>query len=392
VVQGNQVKYLLHGSEAFPEMQAAIRTATGPNHFIYMLSLFCDFDFDLAFGDAAGVTPVPTAPAEIEAVVGADAARLFCACYGVTERGNFEPGLNVLEARGPVPGRLEEIRRRLLQVRAERVRPGLDDKRLTSWNALMIAALAQAGAALENPAYLEAAVQCASFLLGELRDGEGRLLRSWKDGRGRIPAYLEDHAYLLEAMITLYESTLDPRWYGEAVALADAIIERFADPERGGFFTTANDHERLIARRKDLEDHPIPSGSSAAALGLLRLAALSGEHEYERHAEGILALLGPLAVQHPQAFGHLLQAADFHLAPVREVAIVGPDPDPLLRTVRAELRPHLVLAGGTSDQVPLLSGREPVQGQATAYVCEHFTCRMPVSDAEELSQQLAAAG
>ncbi len=308
--------------------------------------------------------------------------------FGVTEQGNFEPGLNVLEARGPVPERLEEIRRRLLEVRSARVRPGLDDKRLTSWNALMIASLAQAGATLENPVYLEAAVQCASFLLGELRDGEGRLLRSWKDGRGRIPAYLEDHAYLLEAMVTLYESTLDARWYAEAVALADTIIERFWDPERGGFFTTASDHERLIARRKDLEDHPIPSGSSAAALGLLRLAALSGEREYERHAEGVLALLGPLAVKHPQAFGHLLQAADFHLASVREVAIVGPDPEPLLRTVRGQLRPHLVVAGGASAEVPLLTGREPVQGQATAYVCERFACQAPVTTAAELEALL----
>ncbi len=308
--------------------------------------------------------------------------------FGVTERGNFEPGLNVLEARGPVPEQLEEIRRRLLEARSARVRPGLDDKRLTSWNALMIGALAEAGAALENPPYLEAAGRCASFLLGELRDAQGRLLRSWKDGRGRIPAYLEDHAYLLEAMVTLYESTLEPRWYGEAVALAETIIERFSDPERGGFFTTANDHERLIARRKDLEDHPIPSGSSAAALGLLRLAALSGEREYERHAEGVLALLGPLAVQHPQAFGHLLQAADFHLGPIREVAIVGPDPEPLLRIVRAQLRPHVVLAGGTSDQVPLLTGREPVQEQATAYVCEHFACQAPVTTTEELEALL----
>ena len=143
------------------------------------------------------------------------------AYFGATERGNFERGLNVLEARGERPERLEEIRARLLEVRAQRVRPGLDDKRLTSWNALMITALAQAGAVLEREDYLQAAVDCAAFVLGELRDADGRLLRTWKDGRGRLGAYLEDHAFLLEALITLYESTFDPRWYREAVSLAD---------------------------------------------------------------------------------------------------------------------------------------------------------------------------
>ena len=141
-------------------------------------------------------------------------------------------------------------------------------------------------------------------------------------------AFLEDHAFLLEALVGLYEATGDPRWYGEATALADAMIERFEDPERGGFFTTASDHEQLAARRKDLEDSPIPSGNSAAAFGLLRLGALSGEGRYERHALGVLRLLVPLATRHPLAFGHLLGAADFYLAPVKEVAIVVPRPGP----------------------------------------------------------------
>ena len=188
----------------------------------------------------------------------------------------------------------------------------------------MIAALADAGAVLERDDYLEAAVACASFVMDELRDDDGRLLRTWKDGQARLPAYLEDHAYLLEALLTLYECTFDPRWYREAVALGDTIIERFSDPERGGFFTTADDHEQLAARRKDLEDTPIPSGNSAAAFGLLRLALLSGDGKYERHALGVLRLLYRLAARHPHAFAHLLRAADFYLAPVREVAIVGP--------------------------------------------------------------------
>ena len=173
--------------------------------------------------------------------------------------------------------------------------PGLDDKRLTSWNALMISALADAGAVLERDDYLDAARAAADFVLRELRDDDGRLLRSWKDGRGKLNAYLEDHAFLLEALLTLYEATFEPRWFGEARALADSMIARFADDENGGFFETSSDHERLVARRKDLEDHPIPAGNSSAAYGLLRLAALTGEHEYEARAESVLRLLHELA-------------------------------------------------------------------------------------------------
>jgi uncharacterized protein YyaL (SSP411 family) len=311
--------------------------------------------------------------------------------FGASERGNFERGLNVLEARGPEPARLPEIRCKLYGSRASRVRPGLDDKRLTAWNALMISALAEAGSVLERADYIEAAESCADFLLTELRDGEGRLLRTWKDGRARIPGYLDDHALLLEALLTLYEATFDLRCYREAVELADIIVERFEDPERGGFFQTASDHEGLPVRRKDLEDTPLPSGNSAAAFGLLRLALIAGEGKYERHALGVLRLLYPLATRHPTAFAHLLQGVDFYLATVREVAIAGSGPgaDALVRVVRDAYRPHLVLAGGSADGVPLLEGREPVDGRPAAYVCEHFTCQAPVTTPDELAAALA---
>jgi len=326
----------------------------------------------------------------------ADAAIVY---FGATELGNFD-GANVLEARGSYPSRLPEIRRRLYEARAERIRPGLDDKRLTAWNALMISALADAGAVLERDDYVHAAIACAEFILRELRDDDGRLLRTWKDGRGRLRAYLEDYAFLLEALLTLYESTFDPRWYREAVALADQMTRHFADGDRGGFFMTADDHEQLAARRKDLDDSPIPSGSSAAAFGLLRLALLSGESSYERNAVGVLQLLYPMAVKHPQGFGHLLRAADFYLAPVKEVAIVGSAErrNELVRVVREAFRPHLVLAAGVGSQaasaseppigVPLLEGREPVDGSAAAYVCEHFVCQAPALTAAELAAAL----
>src|SRR5207248_11658392 len=200
---------------------------------------------------------------------------------------------------------------------------------------------------------------CADFTLAQMRDEGGRLLRTWKDGRARLNAYLEDHAYLIEALLTLYEATFDPRWFRAARALAETTIDRFADDERGGFFDTASDHEQLVARRKSLEDNPIPAGNSSAAYGLLRLAALTGEHEYERRAVGVFRLLHEVAAQHPQAFAHLLQALDFHFASVKEVAIAGPDSRPLERVMRERFRPHLVVAGGDANGVPLLEGREP---------------------------------
>ena len=327
-----------------------------------------------------------------EALAGEPELDEAIAWLGATDRGNFE-GRNI-PVRGPgTPDRLDDWRRRLYEARARRVWPGLDDKRLTSWNALMISALADAGAVLERRDYLEAAGGAAGFVLSDMRDGEGRLLRTWKDGQAKLNAYLEDHAFLLEALISLYEATFEPRWFAEARALADTMIERFADDENGGFFETSTDHERLVARRKDLEDHPIPSGNASAAYGLLRLAALTGEHEYEARAVSILRLLNELAPRHPQAFGHLLQAFDFHLSPVKEVALVGEELRPLERVVRGTFRPHLVLAATSpaaeANGVPLLEGRSPVNGRPAAYVCEHFACKAPVTEPAELERLLA---
>jgi uncharacterized protein len=321
---------------------------------------------------------------ELREVAGEDAARWF----GATEGGNFE-GHNILVRGEGEPAQLGQWKKALYETRSKRVWPGLDDKRLTAWNALMIAALAEAGAVLERPDYLDAAGACARFLRDELRDAEGRLLRSWKDGQAKLNAYLEDHAFLLDALITLYEASFEPEWFGAARELADATIERFGDEENGGFFETSSDHEQLVARRKDLEDHPIPAGNSSAAYALLRLAALTGEHEYEQRAVSVLRLLHELAPRHPQAFGHLLQALDFHLARTREVALVGDETAELERVVRGRFRPHLVLAGGAPDGVPLLQGREPVDGKAAAYVCENFACKMPVTEPGELERLLS---
>jgi uncharacterized protein YyaL (SSP411 family) len=334
---------------------------------------------------------------ELRDVLGDELAEQAIPYFGATRAGNFE-GRNILLRAGvEEPAELPEIRRRLYEARAQRVWPGLDDKRLTSWNALLIRALAEAGGALDHEPYLQAARDAAAFVLRDLRDAEGRLLRTYNDGRGRLRAYLEDHAFLLEALLSLYEATFEEEWFREARTLADVLLEQFHDPERGGFFSTAHDHERLVARRKDLEDAPIPAGNSSAAFGLLRLARLTAHRPYEEAGESALRLLAEVAPQHPQAFGHLLQALQFHTGPVREVALVGPPGElaELARVVRGALRPDVVLAGATPGRdsaVPLLADRGPLDGHAAAYVCERFACRRPVGAPEELAGILDAPG
>ncbi len=339
-----------------------------------------------------------------EAGVAADAIERVLGYWGVSATGNFE-GRNILHvtlgASAKQPAELTDARTALYAWRDRRVRPGLDDKRLLSWNALMIAALADAGAALGRQDYIDAASACARFIWESMRDSDGRLLRTWKDGDANLNAYLEDHAFLVEALLRLYEATLEVRWFDAARETADAMIARFADDELGGFFTTSTDHEELIARRKDVGDHPIPSGNSSATYGLLRLAALTGQSSYEDRAVGTMRIYAPAAVQHPEAFGHLLQAIDFHLSPIREVALVGPANgagssgglDELARVVRSAHRPHVVLAGGQegTDRPELLRQRTPVEGRPAAYVCERFACQAPVTEPAELEAALTRA-
>jgi len=347
-------------------------------------------------------------PGQLRAVLGDDAEQV-AAYYGVSEAGNFE-GSNILHlaagAAAPEPGGLAAARLALYEARAERVRPGLDDKRLTAWNALMIGALAEAGAVLGRPEYLDAARSCAEFVLDRMRtpafagsrpepdkERTRRLLRTYKDGEGRLNGYLEDHAFLLEALLTLYEASFEPRWFDEARALADTTITRFGDEERGGFYSTSDDHEQLIARRKEIGDHPIPSGNSAAALGLLRLEALTGERRYGEWADGVLRLFAKAAPRQPNAFAHLLRALDFRLATTKEVALIGADVSELATVVRDGYRPHVVLAGGREggELPPILANRPTVDGNPTAYVCEHFSCRAPTTDADELASLLSPA-
>jgi uncharacterized protein YyaL (SSP411 family) len=350
---------------------------------------------------------------EIREVLG-DAAALFGEAYGVTDDGNWE-GTTILSrvrsdvelgrAHGTTPAdvgeRLAAARAKLLEVRALRPQPARDDKALAAWNGLAIVALADAArllsaAGLAEPAdrYRSAATRAAGAILAGLLDTDGRLRRSWKDGRATGAGVLEDYAALAEGLLALYEATFDERWFTTARSLADTILAHFADPD-GGFFDTADDHERLVARPKDPQDNATPSGSSLATLTLLRLAAFTGEASYRAAAERSIATVTPFVVRYPTAFAMWLQAIDLSLADVVEVAVVGdagdPGRDALVREA-SRFAPHRVVAAGVAGAataVPLLDDRPLRDGRATAYVCRAFACRAPVTDADALRAELA---
>ena len=328
---------------------------------------------------------------ELAAVAGEGAAEAV-EWWGVTEAGNFE-GANILHR--PVRGDLarspavEAARRGLFEHREHRVRPGLDDKVLTEWNGLMLAALCEAAAATGNPEWADAATANSEFLVGALRRGDGRWLRSWQaGGNGREAgarhlACAHDYGALAGAFVSLAELTGRARWIEEARAAADGLIELFWDDESGGVYTTGADAEALVTRPKDLMDNATPSAQSSAATALLRLGALTGESGYAERAEAVLALLGAAACQHPTAFGHLLEAVDMHAGGLDEIVVVGDRPD-LVAEARARYRPNSVLAWGEPYPSPLWAGRQP----GFAYVCRHYTCQTPASTPTELAARL----
>jgi uncharacterized protein len=339
---------------------------------------------------------------EIERIAGDDAAEVI-RYFGVTDAGNFEDPhtgyrgniLHIVD-RGEEPP--EAVRRalpKLFAARELRARPGLDDKVLVAWNALFLRVLAEAAAALERDDWMEAARVNARFLLTDLRRDDGRLLRSWQDGRVRHLAYSDDYAALLEALVTLAEVD-DVAWLADARWVADELLRLFHDAERGGFFTTGTDAESLIVRPKEFQDNATPAENSLAASGLLRLAALTGDARYEAPAAQILRLLAPVLSEHATAFAYLLGSLERLVTPPLEVAIVLPDADadgtPLRREVTARLLPASVAVaappGTGADLTPLLAERALVNGKPTAYVCEHFACRQPVTSPEELRAQL----
>ncbi|HET6951801.1 MAG TPA: thioredoxin domain-containing protein [Acidimicrobiales bacterium] len=313
------------------------------------------------------------------------------AYYGVSPEGNFEGStiLNRLRHGGDLsrPPRIEAARGRLFAARERRVRPGLDDKVLTEWNALMLAALAEAAAATGREDWRAAAVANGEFLLRSLRRDDGRWLRSWQaSGGARHLAVAADHAALVDAFTRLAEATGQARWLAEAATTADALLDLFWDPSRGGLFTTGADAERLVARDKDLMDNAVPSANSLAAVALIRLAALTGEGRYRQHADQILRLAGPVAARHPTAFGHLLAAVDLAAHGVDEVVVAGDRPD-LVTVVQRGYLPGAVLAWGERYDSPLWEGR----ADGHAYVCRGYACQLPASDGATLARQLGLA-
>jgi uncharacterized protein YyaL (SSP411 family) len=344
-------------------------------------------------------------PAEIEAALQNEDAAVFMKYYGVTQHGNFE-GKNILHvvedsSIGSGVEReetdLKRCRDLLFKAREQKVKPGRDEKILTSWNGLMLRSFAEAARYLRRADYLQIAINNAEFLLREMRRN-GRLLRTYKDGRARLNGYLEDYTFLADGLLALYEASFDTRRFTEARGLIDEAIALFADEQNGGFFDTGSDHETLISRPKDIMDNATPAGNSVAAEVLLRLAAFTGEQDYRERAEDYLRPLADIMVQHPQAFGHALGALDFAISPVKEIAITGDaqqaDTQALLGIVNAAYRPNSVLACATPDDtgaiaaIPLLAERPLKDGKATAYVCQNFACLAPVNGVEELNKIL----
>ncbi len=291
----------------------------------------------------------------------------------------FEHGRSIL--RGELS---DEERARLLEERERRPKPFRDDKAIASWNGLALAALAEAGRRLERADFVDAARAVAEFLLGPLSDEEGRLNRSYRDGRVSGTGYLDDYANVAHGLYELHVATGELRWLEHAHRLAQLAVELFGDEERGGFFLSPSHGEPLVARRKELDDHPIPSGNSMLAFVLLRLGRIYGDDGLERRAVGVFRLAHAALGRAPQAFGWMLCALDLHFSPPRELAVVGPAESEVARAALAGFDPNAVVAFGPAEHVPLLAGKGLVDGRPAVYVCERFACRAPVTDAAAL--------
>jgi hypothetical protein len=330
--------------------------------------------------------------------------------YDVSSVGNFE-GKNILHVSQPeqeladvedislevLRTRLKQGRELLFQAREQRIKPGRDEKILTSWNGLMLRSFAEAARYLDRPDYLQVAQRNATFLLAAMRQN-GRLLRTYKDGRAHLNGYLEDYAFLADGLLALYEASFDPRWFREARELMDQAIVLFADEQHGGFFDTGKDHETLVSRPKDIMDNAIPAGNSIAAEVLLRLTALSGEQSYRQRAEEYLQGLSTVVLQHPQFFAQVISGLDFVLSASKEIALLG-DPaesatQELLKVINARYLPNSVLACAAPENtvametVALLAERPLKNNSASAYVCQNFACQTPVNTGAELAALL----
>jgi uncharacterized protein YyaL (SSP411 family) len=355
-------------------------------------------------------------PDEIDAVLGDELGATFGRVYDVSDLGNFE-GRNILNLpktleqcaailkRNPdeLAAELAESREKLFAAREKRVRPGRDDKVIVAWNGLMIEVLARAGAALNEPQYIIAADKAAKFILSCLRLENGRLLHTWRAGKAKLDAYLDDYASLANSLVSVYEANFDEQHIDNAVQLMDIVLEKFADPEGGGFFYTADDHEQLIARTKELTDSSTPSGNALAATALLRLGALVGRSDYLGAAEKTLAAAVPILERAPTAAGQMLIALDRYLGPAHELVLVGDlsraDVKETIAAIHRRYLPRSVLAardakpaapdGQRSAKLgPLFAGKSSPNGQPVLYVCQNFACQAPAAGLDAIQVQL----
>jgi uncharacterized protein len=402
--------------------------ATGEERFARIAREICDYMLRYMTDPAGGFHGTEDAdsegeegkfyvwtPAEVKAILGEKAGDRFCYVYDVTDEGNFEHKQSILNLPKSIEqcaalrkwdvtelkAELADSRAKLLAVRDQRIRPGKDDKVLAGWNGLMIAAMAQAGVLLAEPRFTAAAEKAANFISAKMLAG-GRLQHTWRQGQAKLAAYLDDYAYLASAFITLYESTFDERWIDIAVSLADSLLQHFQDTEQGGFFFTADDHEQLIARNKDLHDASVPSGNAMAATALIRLGKLTGRTDFLEAAGRTLAMASAVMERTPTGAGQMLIALDFWLGPVQELVLLGGQNEnenrEALLAVRKNYQPRSVTAYRVAKSAktarsaalePLFQGRTAFDDQPTLYVCEDFACQAPLVGIAAISASVA---
>ena len=357
--------------------------------------------------------------AEIQDVLAVEDAALFNRVFNITPEGNSHEGgkkgrnvphltadLDTLAAEMQVPSaalqaRLEASRQRLFAARKQRTHPLKDDKVLTDWNGLMIAALAKAGQALDEPSYITVARRAADFILQKLRDPQGRLLKRYRAGESGLPAHINDYAYVIWGLLDLYEATFEVSYLQTAIDLQHTMLQYFWDAKDGGFFYTAHDAEPLLIRAKDGQDMSLPSGNSVAALNLLRLERMTTNTAFAEKASASMRAFAPEVALYPSLYALLMSALDFALGPSFEIVISGrhdsPDTQAMLRALRQVFLPNKVVVFRPADvETPAIStvapytqAQTPLQGQATAYVCQNYVCNRPTTDPQAM---LAALG
>jgi uncharacterized protein YyaL (SSP411 family) len=355
-------------------------------------------------------------PDEIEAVLGEERGATFGRVYDVSDVGNFE-GRSILNLpktleqcaailrREPqeLAAELADSREKLFHAREKRVRPGRDDKVIVGWNGLMIDAMARAGAALNEPEYVITAAEAAGFILSRMRRDDGRLLHTWRHGKAKLDAYLDDYTSLANSLVSLYEANFNERWIEDAVQLMDVVLDKFADPSGGGFFYTADDHEQLITRTKELTDSSTPSGNALAATALLRLGRLLGRTDYLDAAESTLAATLPILQRAPMAAGQSLLALDRYLGPSHELVLVGDlardDTKDAIAAIHRRYLPQSVLAVRDSGPVDanasrsgqldkIFAGKVSPGGQPVLYICQDFACQAPAAGLAAIESEL----